>query len=278
MAAALAPAAQAQQTIDLSAGPVDYTSWTLFGSATARNETPGNGFRYSLLSLTQSGTGDQAGAAFAPVPVALDLNQAFAVHFNWYIPPSAGADTLRGDGMTLVLTGTPALGSGGTGLGYEGAASASIAWAIDTFHFDGEPISPSLQLLAGGGIQPLAAAETGLGDSIRGTPYQWFGTLAYTPSGNGDFRGLLAATMTNIEVGGLPVEFSVSAPIDFDVLGMAGLPGLYVGFTAANGAAIDGHHTSFGAPVPEPQTWAMLLGGLLALGWLARRQQHQRAG
>ena len=257
----------AQQTLDLTAGPVDYTTWTLFGSATARNETPGNGFRYSLLARTQSGTGDQAGAAFAPEPVALDLNRAFTVHFNWYIPQPAGPDTLRGDGMTSVLADTPLLGTGGTGLGYEGTSSASIAWAIDTFHFDGEPQSPSLQILAGGSITPLAATDTGLGDAIRGTTYQWFGALDYAPSGLDDYRGTLTASMSNIEIG----MFTATADVQFDTIGMAGLPALYYGFTAANGAAIDGHHTSFGSPVPEPQTWVLLTAGLGMLGWMVRR-------
>lgn len=271
-AAALATTAQAQQTIDLSAGPVDYTTWTLYGSATARNEVPGNGFAYSLLTLTQTGTGGQAGAAFAPEPVALDLNQAFSVRFNWFIPAPTGADTLRGDGMTFVLANAPGLGSTGTGLGYENAAPASIAWAIDTFNFDDEPASPSLQILAGGSIVPLAFTETGLGDAIRGTTYQWFGGLAYTPSGQGDFRGTLTATMSNIEVG----TFTVSTEIRFDELGLSGLPALYYGFTAANGAAIDGHATSFGAPVPEPQSGVLLGLGLVCLGWLASRADRQR--
>ena len=50
LAAAL-PAAQAQQGVNLTAGPVDYTTWSMFGSAQARNFTPGNGFTYSVLEL-----------------------------------------------------------------------------------------------------------------------------------------------------------------------------------------------------------------------------------
>jgi hypothetical protein len=270
LAASLLPVAQAQQTLDLSAGPVDYTSWTLYGSATAQNLTPGNGFTYSVLTLTPSGIGDQAGAAFAPQALALDFNQPFSVHFNWYIPTVAQPG-LRGDGMTFVLTTEPGLGQGGSGLGYDGSGPASVAWAIDTFHFQGEPVSPSLQILAGGSVTPLAVTETGLGDSVRDPDFQWFGQLDYQPSGLGDARGTLTASMTHLNLG----SFSVSADVDFDALGMASAGAVYYGFTASNGLATDGHATSWGAPVPEPQTWLLMAAGLGMVGWLARRRAPQ---
>ena len=141
--------------------------------------------------------------------------------------------------------------------------------AIDTFHFDGEPVSPSLQILAGSSNTPLASTETGLGDSIRNAGYQWFGSLVYTPSGLDDNAGLLQTGIEHLDLG----SFSVQAAVDFGALGLAGQPVL-CGFTASNGLATDGHATSWGAagPVPEPQTWARLVAGLAALGWLAGRR------
>lgn len=266
LAAAL-PAAQAQQGVNLTAGPVDYTTWNLFGSAQAANSTPGNGYTYSVLDLTLPGTGDQAGAAFAPQALLLDFNQAFRFDFNWYI--SGAPDSLRGDGLTFVLSGDMALGGGGSDLGYAGVHGASVALAVDTFHFDNEPVSPSLQILTGGNTLPIASVETELGDSIRNSNGQWFGSLAYTPSGNDDQTGTLVAAIEHIDLG----SFSVQATVNFWDLGLVDAPVFY-GFTASNGLATDGHATSWGAavPVPEPQAWAMLLAGLAAVGWMARRR------
>lgn len=255
----------AQQGVSLASGFTDFTTWSLYGSATAQNMTPGNGFTYSDLELTQPGAGGQGGAGFAPQSLALDFNQAFSFDFHFFIPVSQG---LRGDGFTFTLSDTAGVGNAGSGLGYEGLSPASVAFAIDTFHFNGEPVSPSLQILSGGSVTPLGATETGLGDSIRDPDFQWYASVQYTPSGLNDNAGTLTGTIDHLNLG----IYTVSAQVSFEALGLVGVPVFY-GFTAANGLATDGHFITSAVPVPEPGSWAMILAGLGCLGMLARRRR-----
>lgn len=264
LSVAAALPAHADQGVDVLQTFTDYTQWTLLGSATASNAVPGNGFKYSLLSLTATGLGDQGGAGWAPDALALDFNQSFSFVFPFFI---AAGNVVRGDGLTLVLATAPALGGAGSGLGYEGLDS-SVAFAIDTFHFDGDPVSPSLQILSGGSVSPLAATETGLGDSIRDPALQWIASVNYAPSGLSDDAGILTGTIQRPDLG----MFSVSTAVNFADAGLAGNP-VYWGFTGANGLADDGQFVTSATPVPEPGAAALWLAGLAAVGFVTYRRR-----
>jgi Bacterial lectin/PEP-CTERM motif len=264
----LAPAAQAQQGVSLATGLTDFTQWSLFGDASALNQTPGNGFTYSSLRLTSPYLGGQAGAGFAPTALNIDFNLAFSFDFNFYIP---AIDGVRGDGLTFTLASTPGVGNGGSGLGYEGLTSPSVAFAIDTFHFDGEPMSPSLQILQDGSVTPLAYTETELSDDIRDPNYQWFARVDYVPSGQNDQMGRLTGQIEHFDLG----SFSVQADVDFSALAEGPV---FYGFTAGNGLATDGHFITSAIPVPEPQTYALLLAGLAVVGLRARRLSRADGG
>ena len=265
--AGLSTAAHAAQGVSLATGYTDFTTWSHFGSALSFNDTPGNGFTYSNLRLTQTGHGGQAGAGFAPTTLALDFDQAFSFDFHFFIPTNAG---LRGDGLTFTLVTAPGVGTGGSGLGYENLGAASVAFAIDTFHFNGEAVSPSLQILQAGNVTPLAATETGLGDAIRDPNFQWYAHVDYVPSGGGNQAGVLSGSIEHPNLG----NFLVSANVDFAALGLVGSP-VYYGFTGANGLADDGHFVTSAVPVPEPGEWVLLGAGLAAMALMARRRQQR---
>ena len=268
----LATTAFADQGVRLASGFTDFTTWNLFGTATAANTTPGNGFTYSNLRLTAPSVGDSFGAGFAPDAITLDFNQSFTFDFHFFIPVS---NALRGDGLTFTLVGTPAVGTGGSGLGYDGLGANSLAFAVDTFHFSGDPVSPSIQVLQGGSPTPLAFKETVLGDNIRDPDFQFYAAVVYTPSGNNDEKGTLTGSILHTNLG----TFEVSAAVDLSGVGIAEVDAfgqpvhtVYYGFTAANGLAMDGHIITSAVPVPEPSTYAMLLAGLALLSAMARRR------
>lgn len=266
--------ALASQNIDLNQY-TDFTTWNMYGSATAFNDTPGNGFTISILKLTSSGTGDQGGAAFAPVTTTLDFDQPFSAKFHFFIAPA----NMHGDGMTFVLSandpatvvgGGPLVPSTGSDLGYAGTGLNGLAFAIDTFNFSGEPVAPSIQILETDSNTPVAYTETGVADISDLSFFQWGVQLDYSPSGDADKTGILTGTLTQF-VGSQ--TYTVSATVDGNALGLEGVP-LYYGFTAANGLADDGHFVTSATPVPEPETYFMLLAGLGLIGW---RVRHMRA-
>lgn len=273
---ALAPQAHALD-IDLRTG-VDFSTWSLLGDArtlsTPALAGPGGpqvGIMRELV-LTDA-IGDRTGAAYAPGSLVINFNQDFSFQFHAFLYGSE----LRGDGMAFVITTQmdPQAGGGGTGLGYERPDLPGYAFAIDTFHFEDEPVSPSLQILRDGSITPVAATETGLGDTVRNLQ-SWTATVEYVASGNLDEAGTLSATIFRPDLG----SFSVSSAADWSGFGAYEVDdeGNYLGrrvrygFTAATGAASDGHLVASLAPVPEPQTAAMLLAGLVVMGTLMRRR------
>ena len=130
----------------------------------------------------------------------------------------------------------------------------------------GDPVSSRLQILQASSVSPLAASETGLGDSIRDPDFQWYASVNYAPSGL-DNAGMLTGCMEHINLG----SFSVEAAVDFSALGLVDIP-VYYGFTASNGLATDGHWVTSAVPVPEPAGWALLLAGLATVALLARRR------
>lgn len=72
-----------------------------------------------------------------------------------------------------------------------------------------------------------------------------------------------------LAAGSNQLVFSISSPTTFEGSGRAGFQGLGDEGWGLNGVTVTGNT----APVPEPASGALLLGGLGALGWLAKRRR-----
>jgi len=273
---------------DLTTG-VDFTTWSLQGDATAFNSDVGSGTD-SYAQLNRGIGGGSVGGAFAPAPLIVDFNAPFEVSFRFFVAHAGGVDgegnpvDVQGDGLTFFMTGsTPALGSGGSDLGYGGSGMNGYAFAVDTFNFDNEPQAVSVQILGDGSTTPLAFTETGLTDIQPAEYYQWFGTVGYTPSGDDDETGALYFEILQSFTGqAYRVEWSsadwssVATDVYDDESNFLGR-GLYIGFTAGNGLADDAHFVgslTVAPPIPEPSTWALLLAGLGLAGLAARARRN----
>lgn len=258
---------------------VDFSTWVLLGDAGVTNTSIPNVGTDSVLRLTSPGTGDQVGGAYAPEPLLIDFNSPFTISFRFFI---AHGSVLQGDGFTFFMTGNdlPTLGSGGSDLGYGGSFNNGFAFAVDTFNFDDEPEAVSVQILGDGDVTPMAFTLTGLADIQPADFFQWFGTVGFTPSGLDDETGDLyfeihqAFSNQTFRVELLGADwFGIAQDIFDDDSNFLGR-GVYIGFTAANGLADDGHFIGSltQASVPEPEAWTLLLGGLGLVGWRLRRQ------
>lgn len=277
-AMATAPAVWASQNFDLTRN-VDFSTWSLMGSAgTFNSHIPMVGTD-SYLVLTNPGAGSQAGGGAAPNPYLIDFNEDFRFDFRFFVAHGT-TTSVQGDGLTFFMTGsTPTLGNGGSDLGYGGSGMSGYAVAVDTFNFYGEPEAVSLQILSNGDVAPIVFTETGLPDIQPPDYFQWFGSVIYTASGFNDETGSLefsihqAFTGDTFSVSFDGADFSGSEfdiyDIDSNFLGR----GVYIGFTAGSGLADDGHFIGSLTPVPEPETWAMLLAGLGLVGYAVRRRR-----
>ena len=285
--AGLSPVAHAN-FLDLTTG-VDFTTWTLSGDANAFNNDLGDATD-SYAQLNRGIGGGSVGGAFAPGPFIVDFNAPFEVSFRFFVAHSGSVDGegnpvgVQGDGLTFFMTGsTPALGSGGSDLGYGGSGMNGYAFAVDTFNFDNEPQAVSVQILGDGSSTPLAFTETGLPDIQPAEYYQWFGTVGFTPSGNGDETGDLffeiqqGFTNETYRVEWSSADWSSVATDVYDEESNFLGRGINIGFSAGNGLADDAHFVgslTAAPPIPEPSTWAMLLSGLGLAGFAARARRN----
>ena len=246
------------------AGAVSF-SYSDFSSTTGLTLNGDAAQAGAALRLVPS-AGSQAGTAYRTVAVPLTAGTEFSTAFKFLVKTDANSAFGVTDGFTFLLqndgAGMNALGGAGDGLGYTGL-SPSVAVV-----FRGR--GPSFIGVVTGGINPADLASPfnppGATGFTEGAFYEQ-NEFAWIDYSAGTLKVFLGTTAVKP---GSPV---MTAPVD--VFGTLGLEA-YLGFSAGNGGAFGSQDIltwSFTtAAVPEPESWGLMLSGLLVMGWSLRRR------
>jgi legume-like lectin family protein len=218
---------------------------TLVGNATTA--VTGDG---PVLRLTPAVAG-QSGAAYSTTAVPLGPGNTFSTQFQFRIANPGGFTTA--DGFTFLLsTSTTGLGSGGAGLGYQGAAGQSFAIEFDTYNNarTGSLVENSSNHVAVdlNGILTNTAITNVYGVPSCGFP-SYFGESPYTAPGclaNGNLWTVvigydgssLTVTLTDPAEG---TTFTALNNYPINLAAALGQNTAFVGFTAGTGAGFETH-------------------------------------
>jgi hypothetical protein len=192
----------------------------------------------SSIVLTQD-TGNQGGSAMYETK----FSSSNDFHVNMYVKISTASSTTPADGMAFVMHNDPrgvtALGSFGSGIGYQGITN-SVTVEFDTYQNGGDPAGPHIAITKGGDPTHTDATNSGLPvvqfsaltpplTPTNGTPfYIW---IDYSATSH-----LLAVYVSSTST--KPSTASLSATLNLaTVLGST----FYVGYTASTGGAWDKH-------------------------------------
>lgn len=259
---------------------------TLVGSAAAAATGDGN-----VLRLTPA-AGGQSAAAYSTTAITLGANATFSTTFKFRFTQPGGWDPA--DGITFVLAAAPTgLGSGGVGMGYQGVPN-SVAIEFDTYNNTGYGLgnddgnSSNHVSIDTNGALGNASLQNVYGNASCGFPngyppqndhsvfgcmsngHVWSVTIGYDGS----------ALSLSLQDGAGPV-FVAFNDLPIDISSYLGTNQAYVGFTSGTGAGWENHDilswqfantTELTPPVPEPSTYALMLAGLGAIGFAARRR------
>jgi len=269
----------------------DTSGLTMVGSTTTA--VTGDGTVLRIIPAA----GNQAGAAYSTSPVTLGSGNTFSTQFQFRFTAAGGVDPA--DGITFVLAASPGgLGTAGYGMGYEGV-NHSIAIELDTYnngipggslgYFPAEPNSSNHVALNVNGVLTNSFATNVYGNGSCGFPG---GTPAQNPNNvagcmsNGN---LWTATITydgsllNVSLldPGMGATFHALTNVPLDLVTILGTGTAYVGFTGSSGAGWENEDIVSWRfsnrpqlpDVPEPASWAMMLGGFGLVGGAMRARR-----
>lgn len=239
----------------------------------------------SALRLT-SANYYQSGSAFSTNSISLANDASFSSAFKFQITNSGGSsDGISGaDGLVFVVqTVSNTAGGAGGGIGYQGLTN-SVGVEFDTWNnggwddYNGNHVGINL----GGNIDSYAQRAV---STTMNNGSVWSAWVDY--NGSTDQLEVRLAEGSNAL---RPTDIYLSYTVDLTQI--LGTTNAFVGFTSGTGAAYGNHDvlawqfnstynpiTEVGQlpPVPEPETYGMMMAGLGLIGFMARRRKQSAA-
>jgi hypothetical protein len=215
------------------------------------------------LTLTPSSGG--VGAAWLTTPVS--TTSTFVTTFSFDLSSPGGLGMADGFALVFHNAGTSALGSGGGNIGVDlpdtATAGGAVAAELQTF-WNTYGIVQNTD--ANGG--PFGNSQ-GLGTDLSGTSHiTGTETVTYDP-----VTHTVSQTMSLVADGN---SFAFNASAIFDLQAQFG-PTMTVGLTGATGGGVSNQvitSWTLTAPVPEPESYAMMLAGLGLTALAVRRRSR----
>jgi hypothetical protein len=161
-------------------------------------------------------------------------------------------------------------GSGNTGAGDPGLVGTSGTFTTLTYTLYGYNGLATFGFDAGNN-----PTETAAGEVTLATGSLISGTVSTAPAGGGDFTPSAAARLSfTTAAGALPF---FAAPVPFYNVALSSFTNTVSQVTRFDGgfkiSQGGGSFNFVAAPIPEPETYALMLAGLCAVGFMARRRQ-----